>query len=209
MLVTYQVVTGGWLGPDSSGDCWMVYRLGESKWLGTPGKGSKKVTCPCGNVEGADLKNNSQSTTQIDPKAGTGGMLRVLRTHEYRHEQSWCTHWLEEVPVWVYAFRVCKPVILVVCRTHHKSVPKTCVIFMVDSNRQYPWQRHRSYLCSHMHKIETKVLPPCAFVYKFQKLIYKKKMIYKISPSIRKLILKKNATPPQVAFISSYIYCWD
>ncbi len=29
----------------------------------------------CGNVEGADLKNNSQSTTHIDPKAGTGGKL--------------------------------------------------------------------------------------------------------------------------------------
>ncbi len=26
------------------------------------------------------------------------------------HEQIWCTHWLEEVPVWVYAFWVCKPV---------------------------------------------------------------------------------------------------
>ncbi len=32
----------------------------------------------CGNVEGADLKNNSQSTTHIDPEVGTGGMLRVL-----------------------------------------------------------------------------------------------------------------------------------
>ncbi len=31
-----------------------------------------------GNVEGADLKNNSQSTTHIDPKAGTGGKLRML-----------------------------------------------------------------------------------------------------------------------------------
>ncbi len=29
----------------------------------------------CENVEGADLKNNSQSTTHIDPKVGTGGML--------------------------------------------------------------------------------------------------------------------------------------
>ncbi len=27
------------------------------------------------------------------------------------HEQIWCTHWLEEVPVWVYTFWVCKPVI--------------------------------------------------------------------------------------------------
>ncbi len=38
----------------------------------------RRVTCYSGNVEGADLKNNSQSTTHIDPKAGTGGKIRVL-----------------------------------------------------------------------------------------------------------------------------------
>ncbi len=27
-----------------------------------------------------------------------------------RWQRVWCTHWLEEVPVWVYAFWVCKPV---------------------------------------------------------------------------------------------------
>ncbi len=32
----------------------------------------------CGNVEGADLKQNNQSTTQIDPEAGTGRMLCLL-----------------------------------------------------------------------------------------------------------------------------------
>ncbi len=31
------------------------------------------------NKHRADLKNNSQSTTHIDPKPGTGGKLRVLR----------------------------------------------------------------------------------------------------------------------------------
>ncbi len=30
--------------------------------------------------------------------------------NEYMHEQIWCTHWVEEVPEWVYAFWVCKPV---------------------------------------------------------------------------------------------------
>ncbi len=30
-----------------------------------------------------------------------------------RWQRVWCTHWLEEVPVWVYAFWVCKHVILV------------------------------------------------------------------------------------------------
>ena len=49
------------------------------KRLGTTRNGFKKVTCslwerrgsgPCGNVEGADLKNNSQITTHIDPKVG-------------------------------------------------------------------------------------------------------------------------------------------
>ncbi len=34
----------------------------------------------CGNIEGGDLKNNSQSTTNFDPKAGTGGKLRVSAT---------------------------------------------------------------------------------------------------------------------------------
>ena len=33
----------------------------------------QRVTCYIGNIEGADLKNNSQSTTHIDPKVGTGG----------------------------------------------------------------------------------------------------------------------------------------
>ena len=31
-----------------------------------------------GNIEGADLKQNNQSTTHIDHKVGTGGMLHVL-----------------------------------------------------------------------------------------------------------------------------------
>ncbi len=31
----------------------------------------------CGNVEGVGLKQNSQSTTHIDPQVGTGGMVRV------------------------------------------------------------------------------------------------------------------------------------
>ncbi len=33
----------------------------------------RRVTCYIGSVEGADLKNNSQSITHIDPKVGTGG----------------------------------------------------------------------------------------------------------------------------------------
>ncbi len=37
--------------------------------------------------------------------------LCYLLMHMRMHEQIWCTHWLEEVPVWVYAFWVCKPVI--------------------------------------------------------------------------------------------------
>ncbi len=38
----------------------------------------RRVTCCGGNKEGADLKNNSQSTTHIDPKVGTGGKPHVL-----------------------------------------------------------------------------------------------------------------------------------
>ena len=40
--------------------------------------GRRRWPVLCGNVEGADLKNNSQSTSHIDPQVGTGGMLRVL-----------------------------------------------------------------------------------------------------------------------------------
>ena len=40
--------------------------------------GNQSLSVLSGNVEGADLKNNSQSTTHIDPKAGTGGKLCVL-----------------------------------------------------------------------------------------------------------------------------------
>ncbi len=44
----------------------------------------------CGNVEGADLKKNSQSTTHIDPKVGTGGMLlaHVIRSLREGWEKS-------------------------------------------------------------------------------------------------------------------------
>ncbi len=37
-----------------------------------------------GNIEGTDLKNNSQITSHIDPKVGTGGKLRVLAYNEWR-----------------------------------------------------------------------------------------------------------------------------
>ncbi len=46
---------------------------------------SRRVTCYSGNIEGADLKNNSQSTTHIDPKVGTGEKPRVLT----------CFNWLK------------------------------------------------------------------------------------------------------------------
>ncbi len=46
----------------------------------------RRLPVLCGDVEGADLKNNSQSTTHIDPKAATGGMLRVLALSEGREK---------------------------------------------------------------------------------------------------------------------------
>ncbi len=46
---------------------------------GLPEMAPRRWPVLCGNVEGADLKKNSQSITRIDPKVGTGGMLRVLK----------------------------------------------------------------------------------------------------------------------------------
>ena len=46
---------------------------------GFPETGSMKGSLlHCGNVEEVDVKNKSQSTIHIDPKAGTGEKLCVL-----------------------------------------------------------------------------------------------------------------------------------
>ncbi len=55
------------------------------------------------------------------------------------HEQIWCTHWLDEVPVWVYAFWVCKPVVYVYGHTALKGlIPMwlTSTNFLI---RLYKW----------------------------------------------------------------------
>ncbi len=45
---------------------WSISECNLSR-LGTPGNRLRKVDCYSGNVEGEDLKNNSKSTTHIDP----------------------------------------------------------------------------------------------------------------------------------------------
>ncbi len=63
------------------------------------------------------------------------------------HEQIWCTHLLEEVPVWVYAFWVCKPVIL-------------CGLSQFMCNRK--WQvdfRHYVLWNIHIHVFQTAKSP--------------------------------------------------
>ena len=37
-------------------------------------------------------------------------LFKPTNYNEYMHEQIWCTPWVEEVPEWVYAFWLCKPV---------------------------------------------------------------------------------------------------
>ncbi len=52
------------------------------RWFWPISEYNLKIRDLCGNIEGGDLKNNSQSTTHIDPKVGTGGKLHVLAYNE-------------------------------------------------------------------------------------------------------------------------------
>ncbi len=55
--------------------------------------------------------------------------------NEYMHEQIWCTHWVEDVPEWLYNFWVCKPVIRCKKGVLHHTEKK------VEPKRLHPWSR--------------------------------------------------------------------
>ncbi len=55
-------------------------------WLGTPRNGPEKVTCLL--LEHRP-ETNSQNTTHIDSKAGTGGVLHVLKHIMNIHQVGW------------------------------------------------------------------------------------------------------------------------
>ncbi len=62
--------------------------------------------------------------------------------NEYMHEQIWCTHWLEEVPVWVYAFWVCKPVnccVKIQSFVEIKYRRPVALNFSCNNHLKFPW----------------------------------------------------------------------
>ncbi len=105
----------------------------------------QRVTCYSGNVEGADLKNNSQSTTPIDPKVGTGGShvcwpilptwpshFRKNQAPAYSVSDKGQHDWLK--PKWCF-----NPIpwILLVGITHHKPLPQ-------DMCHTHGWAQQKS-----------------------------------------------------------------
>ena len=97
------------------------------------------MTCLCGNVEGADLKQDNQSTTHIDPStkecrrlwlavcprglatSGSAGKVRYLLTVCLTK-----VHTIDWNPLWCF-----NPIewILIVGITHHKPLPKKHVSY--------------------------------------------------------------------------------